>query len=207
MTVTTQPAEPTDESVVAPPVDTDEAPDRPVSAPVQPREGALLFTRTDMAVHIFGGLTRIALGFVFLWAFLDKAFGLGQGTASKDAWIHGGSPTFGFLNFGASGPFEKAYGSIAGDPWADWLFMIGLLAIGVTLVLGVFTNLAAAAGAILLVLMWSAVLPPENNPVIDDHIVYALTLGLLACLSAGRFLGLGRRWEQTPLVRKIPLLR
>jgi hypothetical protein len=40
----------------------------------------------------------------------------------------------------------------------------GSRAIGVALVLGVFVNLAAAAGALLLVLMWTAVLPPENNP-------------------------------------------
>ena len=163
--------------------------------------------RTLTATHVFGGLARLALGWVFLWAFLDKTFGLGRGTASEDAWIEGGSPTFGFLSFGATGPFTGVYHSIAGDTWADWMFMLGLLAIGVALVLGVFMNLAAAAGALLLVMMWTAVLPPENNPVIDDHLVYALTLGLLACLGAGRWLGLGHRWEQTSLVHKVPALR
>ena len=163
--------------------------------------------RNSKAIHIFGGLARISLGWVFLWAFLDKAFGLGYATASKDAWIEGGSPTFGFLSFGASGPFKGVYNSMAGDAWADWLFMAGLLAIGLALILGVFVNLAAAAGAVLLLLMWTAVLPPENNPVIDDHIIYALTLGLLACAGAGRWLGLGHRWEQTHLVQKSPILR
>ena len=163
--------------------------------------------RNARAVHAFGGLARISLGFVFLWAFLDKMFGLGLATASKDAWIDGGSPTFGFLSFGAAGPFKGVYNSIAGDAWADWLFMIGLLAIGVALILGVFMNLAAAGGALLLVLMWTAVLPPENNPVMDDHLVYALTLGLLACLGAGRWFGLGHRWEQTHLVQRVPILR
>jgi thiosulfate dehydrogenase [quinone] large subunit len=85
--------------------------------------------------------------------------------------------------------------------------MIGLLAIGAALVLGVFMNLAAGAGALLLLLMWTAVLPPASNPVIDDHIIYALTLGLLACLGAARWLGLGHRWEQTHLVRRVPVLR
>lgn len=78
---------------------------------------------------------------------------------------------------------------------------------GVALTLGVFVNLAAAAGGLLLLLMWTAVLPPENNPVMDDHIIYALTLGLLACLGAGRWLGLGQWWERTPLVEKAPILR
>src|SRR5690606_6862690 len=46
---------------------------------------------------------RIAIGWVFLWAFLDKTFGLGFATAREDAWINGGSPTFGFLNFATEG--------------------------------------------------------------------------------------------------------
>ena len=52
-------------------------------------------------------------------------------------------------------------------------------------------NLAAGAGALPLILMWTAVLPPENNPFMDDHIIYAFTLGLLASLGAGRWIGLG----------------
>ena len=100
---------------------------------------------------------------------------------------------------------QGTYNSIAGDAWADWLFLLGLLAIGVALILGVFVNLAAA-GALLLVMMW-AVVRPENNPFMDDHLIYALTLGLLAGLGAGRWLGLGRKWEQTTLVQKVPVLR
>ena len=85
--------------------------------------------------------------------------------------------------------------------------MAGLLAIGLALLLGVFMNLAAAAGALLLLLMWTAVLPPENDPFMDDHIIYALTLGLLASLGAGRWLGLGDRWERMGLVQRSPIFR
>lgn len=46
---------------------------------------------------------RLAIGFEFLWAFLDKTFGLGYTTSTKHAWIHGGSPTKGFL----SGPMNS----------------------------------------------------------------------------------------------------
>ncbi len=194
MTATTQPMQPP------------ETTRQPVQQPVQ-AENVPLFSRTRIATHVFGGLVRISLGWIFLWAFLDKTFGLGYATESKDAWIHGGSPTFGFLSFGAAGPFKGFYNSIAGDAWADYLFMLGLLTIGVALILGVFMNLAAAAGALLLVMMWAAVLPPENNPFMDDHLIYALTLGLLASLSAGRWIGLGRRWEGTTFVRRIPVLR
>lgn len=44
------------------------------------------------------GCPRLAIGFEFLWAFLDKTFGPGYATASKDARIRGGSPTKGFLS-------------------------------------------------------------------------------------------------------------
>ena len=43
---------------------------------------------------------RVLLGFEFLWAFLDKTFGLGYATPSARAWINGGSPTKGFLGSG-----------------------------------------------------------------------------------------------------------
>jgi thiosulfate dehydrogenase [quinone] large subunit len=142
------------------------------------------------------GITRLSLGWVFLWAFLDKTFGLGHETASKDAWIHGGSPTYGFLKFGAVGPFKDFYNSIAGQTWADWLFMLGLLGLGVALILGVFMNIATVAGAVLLVMMWSVVLPPANNVFMDDHLIYASVLVLLALLGAGRYLGFGSYWER-----------
>ena len=203
MTATTQPVQPTDQSETVSPM----LGDKPGDQSPQQHLKAPLFTRTNMALRVFGGLARISLGWIFLWAFLDKTFGLGHDTTSKNAWIHGGSPTFGFLKFGAVGPFKGFYNSIAGAGWADWLFMIGLLTIGVALILGVFMNLASAAGALLLLMMWTVVLPPDSNPIIDDHIIYALTLGVLACLGAGRFLGLGSRWEQTPIVQRASVLR
>jgi thiosulfate dehydrogenase (quinone) large subunit len=57
---------------------------------------------------------RISTGFVFLWAFLDKTFGLGYATPSARSWINGGSPTRGFLSSVDVGPFQGAFHSIAG---------------------------------------------------------------------------------------------
>jgi thiosulfate dehydrogenase (quinone) large subunit len=151
--------------------------------------------------------TRLSLGWVFLWAFLDKTFGLGHETASADAWVNGGSPTAGFLGHAATGPFQDFYNGIAGDAWADWLFMIGLLGIGVALIAGITMRIAAASGALLLLLMWTAVLPPANNPFMDDHIIYALTLVLLAAIGADKFLGLGQYWEKLPIVKRFPILK
>lgn len=153
------------------------------------------------------GITRLAMGWTFLWPFLDKAFGLGHDTASADAWIHGGSPTSGFLGHATSGPFAGFYQSFAGHAWADWLFMIGLLGIGVALIFGVASQLASAAGALLLVLMWSAVLPPANNPFLDDHLIYALVLVILAMTHAGETFGLARVWQKLGLVQRYAFLR
>lgn len=162
--------------------------------------------RTRAARYVFAGL-RIALGWTFLWAFLDKTFGLGFATEAKNAWIEGGSPTRGFLTFGAQGPFQGIYQNIAGAAWADWLFMAGLLGIGVALLLGIGMRIAAATGALLYVLMWTAVLPPENNPFMDDHLINAALLVALALVAAGDTLGLGRAWARLPLVQRFPWLR
>jgi thiosulfate dehydrogenase [quinone] large subunit len=156
--------------------------------------------------YVLAGL-RLALGWVFLWAFLDKLFGLGRSTESAKSWLNGGSPTKGFLGNAVSGPFEGMYHSIAGAAWADVLFMAALLAVGTALLLGIGLRVAAIAGGLLLVMMWTAVLPPENNPFMDDHLVYAGVLALLALTAAGNTLGLGRQWAQLPIVQQLPWLR
>lgn len=156
--------------------------------------------------YILAGI-RLALGWIFLWAFIDKLFGLGLATESKNAWINGGSPTKGFLTFGVAGPFKDVYAGIAGAAWADLLFMAGLAGIGVALLLGIGMRAAAVAGGLLLVLMWTAVLPPENNPFMDDHLIYAAVLAVLALVDAGDTWGLGRVWARLPIVQRMRWLR
>lgn len=163
--------------------------------------------QTGPVVRYVGAALRLSLGWVFLWAFLDKAFGLGHDTVSKAAWFNGGSPTNGFLAFGTKGPLKGVYQDIAGQSWADYLFMLGLLGIGVALVAGVAIRIAAASGAVLLVLMWSAVLPPANNLFMDEHLIYAMILVVLAALGAGRTLGLGNAWAKLPIVNQHTWLR
>jgi len=162
-------------------------------------------------------LLRIAFGLTFLWAFFDKLLALGFHTGYDQdgnldrfgdaAWINGASPTEGFLKFGADGPFKEFYNSIGGTAWADWLFMLGLLGIGLALTLGIAMRIAAAAGALLYVLMWTVVLPPENNPVLDDHILGAITMVVLAAFYAGDTWGLGKRWAALKSVKDNPVLR
>src|SRR3989344_7336425 len=133
------------------------------------------------------GLLRLAMGFIFLWAFLDKTFGLGFATLPEKAWLAGGSPTTGFLQFAVHGPFVDFFHSLAGLPIIDWLFMLGLLFIGATLIFGICVRLGSMAAIPLLFLMYLAVgLQPENNPFIDDHIIYILVMFVLMFTRSGK---------------------
>ena len=163
---------------------------------------------------------RIAFGLTFLWAFFDKLLALGFATGKNpetgavdyfgpDAWINGGSPTFGFLNFGvpADNPFKSFFNSMAGDTWTNWLFMLGLLGIGLALTLGIGIRLAAITGGLLYLMMWAASLPLANNPVIDDHLIGLIALTVLALTLAGDTWGAGKQWAKTNLVHRFPVLR
>jgi len=163
---------------------------------------------------------RIGFGLTFMWAFFDKLLALGYHTGWDEtgqhldrfgdaAWINGGSPTFGFLKFAVSPDnwFHGAFTSIAGAAWADWLFMAGLLGIGLALTLGAGLRLAAITGTALYLLMWVASFPLQNNPVIDDHLLGMITVIVLALTLSGDTWGIGRRWANTELVRRYPILR
>jgi thiosulfate dehydrogenase [quinone] large subunit len=136
---------------------------------------------------------RITMGWLFLWPFFDKLLGLGISTQPDAAWIRGGSPTAGFLSFGTSGPLAPVFQSLAGNPIVDFLFMMGLLLIGLSLILGIGVRVAGFSGAVLMALMWLASLPPEQNPLIDEHVIYGLLLIGLAVVRAGQWYGLGAR--------------
>ena len=153
------------------------------------------------------GLLRIAMGLIFLWAFIDKLWGLGFATPAEKSWIAGGSPTYGFLAMASKGPFANFYHTIAGAPSTDWLFMLGLLGLGLAFTLGIGMRIATVSGSLFVLLLYSAVLPPANNPILDEHIIYLLVILLLGAVDAGQYWGLGKQWSETNLVKKIPLLR
>ena len=123
----------------------------------------------------------------------------------RSAWIRGGSPTRGFLGSVDVGPLASTFHAWAGTWWADWLFMAGLLGIGLALLAGVTLRITAVAGTVMLLLMWAAEWPParftvageathSTHPFLDYHIVYALVLVALATTLAGNTWGFGHRW-------------
>ncbi len=153
-------------------------------------------------------LLRIGMGWIFLWAFVDKLWGLGFTTKSEAAWLAGGSPTSGFLTFATKGPFVDLFQGLAGNAIVDWMFMAGLLLVGLALILGIAMRLAAYSGALMLIFMYVAgFIPPEHNPILDDHIIYAVLLIGLHLSGSGRWLGLGSWWSRSIIAKKLPLLR
>jgi thiosulfate dehydrogenase [quinone] large subunit len=173
------------------------------------KPGGLLTTTAAKVLAV----VRFSLGFVFLWAFLDKTFGLNYSTPSDRAWINGGSPTKGFLSSVDVGPFQSLAHDMAGTWWANWLFMLGLLGIGLALIAGVFMRIAAASGVLMMAMMWFAEFPiaqhneagkltGSTNPITDSHFIYAVVLIALAAAYAGHKWGLGRYWAKLPFVQR-----
>lgn len=166
--------------------------------------------------QILMGLVRIGLGLIFLWAFFDKLIGLGFTTCRDaetqavtvmcdQAWLMGGSPTTGFLKFATHGPFADLYTMLAGSPLVDWLFMLGLLGIGAGLTLGILMRLSVVSGTVMLLMMYTAALPPEHHPLIDEHIIYALILLYFWFIPVGSWLGYEKEWKK--IVRRYPYLK
>ena len=147
----------------------------------------------------FLAIMRIVMGWTFMWAFVDKLFGLGFATPSERAWINGGTPAQGFMKAGAESdnPFAQFFANIAG-PWSDWLFMIGLFGIGLALLTGAGLKIAAWTGTALLLFMYLAQFPlyeeSATNPITDSHWIEALALIVVAATYAGDTWGLGKWW-------------
>ena len=174
------------------------------------------------------GVLRLMMGWTFLWAFIDKAFALGFHTGrledgtidffAKDvAWFNGGSPTAGAVGFAVHGPFTDTFHTVTGFQmtqagpqvagWFDVFYMVSMLLIGVALILGIGTRLAAWGGILWLAAFYlGTAIWPENNPLLDDHVVYAVVLVGIILANAGRYYGLGKAWQRTRFVQKHPVL-
>jgi thiosulfate dehydrogenase [quinone] large subunit len=186
-----------------------------VSGRTATKAGATPATGATATVPTVGGLRalavlRYATGFIFLWAFLDKTFGLGYSTLAKAAWINGGSPSTGFLKFGTVGPLKAFFGSLA-SPTVDVLFMLGMIAVGAAVMLGIGLRISAVAGTFILLLMYLAEWSfgpnaASTNPLVDYHIIFALVLIVCALFSAGDTWGLGKTWKSLDIVKQHPWL-
>ncbi|WP_297081413.1 hypothetical protein [uncultured Demequina sp.] len=165
-------------------------------------------------------ITRIVIGFYFLWAFIDKAFGLGFSTCRNSAedgsftvdvfcdsaWFNGFPRiTEGYLVFGGNpqSPFNDFYVDLGGQAWTDWPFMIGLLGIGLALMLGIGTRIGAISATLMLLMMYTTQIPLSTNPFLDDHIIMIVAV-IAAVLLEARYqaVGFGQAWKRMGVVEK-----
>jgi thiosulfate dehydrogenase [quinone] large subunit len=149
---------------------------------------------------------RLVLGWTVFWAFLDKMFGLGYSTPSGSSWLNGGSPTAGYLKYASSGLLANFWNGLSGNVVVDSLFMLALFSVGLAVLLGVGQKISGIAGVALMLMLWSTNLPPANNPIVDEHIFYALGFIGFILVKPGRWWGLGKWWANTALVKRYPIL-
>ncbi len=177
-------------------------------------------TKKSWKEYIFGGdlrsgkawtvfFTRLALGFVFLWAGYEKI----------ETQIGGAYATSGFLTR-VTGPFAFVFNGMSGNPAVEYLLVYGELLIGISLLLGVLTRVGAISGALMTGLLYMATLPAQpgtftgsyfdflmsKNALVSYYIVYILVFVALVFLVPGRFLGLDGILQKTKFVQSRPTL-
>jgi thiosulfate dehydrogenase [quinone] large subunit len=145
----------------------------------------------DLEISNWKKLLLVVLRFAVGWHFFYQGFG-------KLTWPYWTAE--GYLN-ASWGPFEM----IAENPTllllADYAMMWGLLLIGLMLMIGLFTRIAAIAGICLLGLIFVAVPPLDYTGFIvsttqgtelyvDKNLIEILALALVASFDTGRMLGL-----------------
>ncbi len=156
-------------------------------------------------------LLRLTVGWIFLYAGIEKLFGATPFTAA------------GFLKMGTLGTTSAlvAKGTVvnpthdfwvalaASHPWIDIVNVLvpyGQIAIGLALILGLATRFAGAMGVLMMLFIgvasWSFA-----NGVMNYHFLLVVSTIVLALVAAGEVYGLDAYVDETPLVKRASALR
>ena len=96
-------------------------------------------------------------------------------------------------------------------PVVDFLVKWGLVALGVSLLLGLFVRLSSYLGILLMLLFYLPVLTfpmvGTHSYIVDEHIIYIAGLLVLATFRAGHVWGLEKWCSNLPICSKYPKLR
>ena len=150
-------------------------------------------------------ILRIAIGLLFLWPFFDKLFGLGYATPHGGGMIDGGSPSS-YVTYVTDGLLKDFYTSLAGNGFVDFLMMAALLLIGISLVFGIASKLGTIGAVLFLAVMYTLVLPPTDNPVLDDHIIMILAMLVVYFFGGFEKISFYQKWKDFALVKRFPIL-
>ncbi len=152
-------------------------------------------------------LLRVVVGIVMLWAGLEKLIGTPGGWSSA-----------GFLKFGTAGtlgwpfvsgepakdavfnPFHDLWVSLAGNASAvavlDVLVVVGELAIGVALILGLLTRFSSIMGALMMFLFFLAQWNFAYG-IVNQQLTYLVVFLAIGGIGAGKYYGLDARVGET----------
>lgn len=144
-------------------------------------------------------LLRIGTGWLMIYAGLTKVF---NPAWSAEGYLRGAETFSGFYGWLASPGILPVMNFV--NEWA-------LTLLGVSLILGVFVRLSSILGAVLMLLYYFPVLEfpkiPPHSFIVDDHIIDALVLLVLAAFRAGRVWGLENWCAKLPICSRVPKLR
>jgi thiosulfate dehydrogenase [quinone] large subunit len=150
-------------------------------------------------------LLRTAIGWHFLYEGFYK-FRLPAWTPDGQpiaAWTSGG-----FIRAAASGPLGRLARATADAgllPWIDKAIVFGLLAVGVSLILGLLTRAGCIGALILLALFYFTAIPMAGAPmagaegtylVVNKTLIEALAVFALMSFDTGKIAGLDRFWAE-----------
>jgi thiosulfate dehydrogenase [quinone] large subunit len=147
---------------------------------------------------------RTLIGWHFLYEGIYKMRlpGWGPDGTPLPAWS-----AVGFIH-GATGPFGSlARGAVDAGllPWIDRLMMLGVAAVGFSLILGLLTRAGCVGGLLLLGLFYLSAVPTTGMPaehaegsylLVNKTLVEAAAVMVLLAFDTGRIAGLDRLWRE-----------
>lgn len=157
------------------------------------------YNREEMVPRLCA-LLRVVFAWFMLWPFFDKLFGLGFQTQPGLGMIDGGSPSA-MVIYVTDGLLKDFWLPFGGNVAVDYLMMIGLLAIGITLLLGIASRVCCISFTVFLLCMYSLVLPPTDNPFIDYRITWIIGLWIIYFADGFKKYSLAEKWSQLPIVK------
>ncbi|HEU4571880.1 MAG TPA: DoxX family membrane protein [Candidatus Limnocylindrales bacterium] len=157
---------------------------------------------------------RVALGFGFLYAGLDKVVHFDGTTKAFSAagFLKGASA--GTLPGAAEGaivnPTHDLWVALAGNAAAmsvvNNLVVFGEVAIGIALILGLATRFAGAMGALMMGLFWVANWDFAHG-MVNEQFLYGIVAGFIAYAAPVQAYALDSILERTAIVKRTPALR
>jgi len=141
---------------------------------------------------------RVMMGYIFIHAGLEKILGGFDASGYLLHAVPAASPAVGLFHWMAGSPAMLGMVNVA--------VPFGELFIGLGVLFGALTRLAAFFGAVMMVLLYFSNWAVENGMVNSDF-AYIVVFLVIAALGAGRIIGLDAYLEETQFVKDHPRLR